>query len=54
MWGYSITMDPRNAVEGSPKSITFDPLNVLGRAPGERPFLEEERKTSAHAECFSV
>jgi hypothetical protein len=32
-------------------SITFDPRNgVLNR----RPFLEEERKTSARAEYFSV
>src|ERR1700722_7821741 len=31
------------------RSITFDPRNVVGTS-----VLEEERKTSARAQCFSV
>ena len=36
-------------------SITFDVRNrKRGVVLNQRPFLEEERKTSVHAECFSV
>jgi hypothetical protein len=34
-------------------SITFDPPNIWG-VLSQCPFLGEERKTSARAECFSV
>jgi hypothetical protein len=42
-----------SARSGHWRSITSDLRNVWG-ALNQRPFLGEERKTSARAECFSV
>jgi hypothetical protein len=46
---FRVTMDRRNR-EGSNSAIRVTPLSALN----QRPLLEEERKTSARAEYFSV
>src|SRR5665647_333922 len=47
---YSITVDGRNRSKAPSQSIRVTSLRALN----QRPLLEEERKTSARAEDFSV